>query len=163
MKKGIDCIGNFLDNVQRAVKFTIHQKLVGHLGLMGLSRGGLVASLLAAREERFKAMVQFAPVTKIVHTKEFQHMESNPLVQSLDPFALADRLANRPSRFYVGNRDARVGTKNCVEFAMLLAERSTLRSPPIELIVSPSIGSQGHGTSPEIFRQGAEWLADCLQ
>ena len=132
------------------------------MGLAGLSRGGFVASHLAAEEERFKAILQFAPLTSLSKAKDFETIAHHPLVQNLDVLHLAKKLANRRIRFYIGNKDTRVHTQSCFDFAMNLVEHSTLRSPQIELIMTPSIGQMGHGTSPEAFRQGIEWLADNL-
>jgi esterase FrsA len=162
--KGIDILGQFLDAAELAIDFTIRQKLVDpqKLGLAGLSRGAFIASHLAAREKRFHNILQFAPLTRLEKTKEFQTMQSHPIVRSLDLFALAPSIADRNIRFYIGNRDTRVDTRSCFEFAMQLVDKATVKSPFIELIISPSIGQHGHGTSPEIFRQGANWLADCL-
>ncbi len=165
MAKGIDIFNDFLDAAELAVEFTIRQKLVdpNKLAVAGLSRGAFFASHLAAREKRFRFILQFAPLTKLEKTKEFQSMKHHPIVQSLDLFTLAPQIADRHIRFYIGNRDTRVDTKSCLDFAMHLVESCKSRSPSITLIMSPSIGQYGHGTSPEIFRQGATWLADCLK
>lgn len=165
MSKGIDCLGDFFERALRAIDYAIQGQLADpdKLGIAGLSRGGFIASHLAAREERFHAMLQFAPITNLSHAKEFHSLHDYPIVRSLDLFPLASKLANRPTRFYIGNRDTRVSTHACAEFALHLAEHSTNRSPPIELIITPSIGQMGHGTSPEIFHQGAEWLANVLE
>ncbi len=162
--KGRDPLGAFFEQALQAVQYTVKQKLADphKLGIAGLSRGGLIASHLAAREERFKAILQFAPITRISKGKDFESVQHHPLVQSLDVFPLAKQLANRHIRFYIGNKDTRTHTKSCFEFAMQLVEHSTLRTPQIEFIMTPSIGQMGHGTSPEVFREGAEWLAQCL-
>ncbi|MDE3045207.1 MAG: prolyl oligopeptidase family serine peptidase [Verrucomicrobiota bacterium] len=164
MSKGIDRLSEFFDQALTAVDYAIRSKLVdpAKLGLAGLSRGGFIASHLAAREERFRAILQFAPITNLGWTQEFQPLQGHPLLQALDLFPLAPKIANRPIRLYMGNKDTLVGTRNCVDFALHLAEQSTHRSPPIELILTPSIGHMGHGTAPETFRQGAEWLANLL-
>jgi hypothetical protein len=77
--------------------------------------------------------------------------------------ALIPKLADKKIRFYIGNKDTRVDTKSCMDLALSLSDASTLRSPNIELIMSPSIGLMGHGTGPETFKQGAEWLAKAIQ
>jgi esterase FrsA len=165
MAKGIDVFGEFLDAAQKAVEFAIHQKLVDptKLAVAGLSRGAFFASHLAAREKRFRHILQFAPITRLEKTKEFHSLKENALLRSHDLFALAPQIADRNIRFYIGNRDTRVDTRSCFEFAMHLVENASTKSPSIGLIISPSIGQHGHGTSPEIFRDGANWLADCLK
>ena len=42
------------------------------------------------------------------------------------------------------------------------AFESGIRSAPIEMIITPSIGYQGHGTSTHVFEEGAEWLKERL-
>ncbi len=162
--KGRDPLEHFFKQALEAVEYTVRQKLADphKLGIAGLSRGGLIASHLAARETRFKAILQFAPLTRISKGKDFEAVKDHPIAESLDAVHLAKELANRHIRFYIGNKDSRTHTKSCFEFAMQLVEYSTIRSPQIELIMTPSIGQMGHGTSPEAFRQGAEWLAQCL-
>jgi len=162
--QGKDPLSEFFESALAAVEYTVRQKFADphKLGIAGLSRGGFVASHIAAREKRFKAILQFAPLTRLSKGGDFAAIADHPLVQSLDVFHLAKHLANRHIRFYIGNKDTRVHTKSCLEFAMELTDHSTHRSPQIELIMTPSIGQWGHGTSPEAFRQGAEWLASCL-
>ena len=99
----------------------------------------------------------FAPLTRLTHNKEFVGEEA----ESLALVHLHSKLFDRKIRFFIGNHDTRVGTHNAFEFIEALAQeahRSRIRSSPIELIVGPSIGYQGHGTSPEIFKAGAEWI-----
>jgi predicted esterase len=162
--KGRDPLGPFFEEALKAIEYTVQQKLADpeRLGIAGLSRGGLIASHLAAREERFKAILQFAPLTRVSQGKDFESVKGHPLLQTIDVFPLAKQLANRHIRFYIGNKDTRTHTKACFEFAMELVGHSTLRTPQIEFIMTPSIGQMGHGTSPEAFHQGAEWLAQCL-
>jgi esterase FrsA len=162
--KGLDPLNNFFEEALRAIAYTIENKFADphKLGIAGLSRGGFIASHLAAREKRFKAILQFAPLTRLPKGKDFEAVWNHPILQSLDILPLAKQLADRHIRFYIGNKDARVSTKACLDFVLALVEHSSLRSPQIELIMTPSIGQMGHGTSPEIFCQGAEWLAQCL-
>jgi esterase FrsA len=162
--KGRDPLGLFFEQALKAVEYTVRHQFADprKLGIAGLSRGGLIASHLAARDERFKAILQFAPLTRISKGKDFDRVKDHPIVESLDVLPLAKQLADRHIRFYIGNKDTRTHTKSCFEFAMELVEHSTLRTPQIEFIMTPSIGQMGHGTSPETFRQGAEWLAQCL-
>jgi hypothetical protein len=73
----------------------------------------------------------------------------------------ADKLSQKILRFYIGNRDIRVGTKECFDLlqrATHTAYETGIRSPPIEMIMTPSIGYKGHGTAPQSFQEGAEWL-----
>jgi len=165
IQKGRDIFCEFLETATQAVDFTIRQKLVDptKLAMAGLSRGAFFALHLAARESRFRHILLFAPLTRLEKTKEFAGMQSHPILCSVDLLSIAPSICDRHIRFYIGNNDTRVDTRSCFEFVMHLVENSTLRSPLIDLIITPSIGQHGHGTSPEIFRQGANWLAECLK
>lgn len=165
IEKGNDLLGSFIEKAAEAVEYTISQKMADpqKLAVAGLSRGGLIASLLAAKQQQFSHILQFAPLTNLAKTKEFESLQSHPIVQSYQLAPLASLLANRQIRFYIGNQDTRTHTQECYEFAMELVKKSSLRSPQIELFITPSIGHMGHGTSMEIFEQGALWLANSIR
>ena len=113
------------------------------LGAAGLSRGAAVACHLAAVMPSVEAILGFAPMTS--------HL-SPQIIQTI---------ANRKIRFYIGNHDTLVGTDKCAFFIEELAKAAYLqgiRSSPIELIIGPSIGRAGHGTSPATFVDGALWM-----
>jgi len=165
LAKGIDVFNPFFDKVQEAVSFAVQQKLVDptKLAIAGLSRGAWIASHVAAREPLFRHILQFAPLVRLEKAKEFHAMQNHPAVRALDLWPLAPQLADRNIRFYIGNKDTRVHTPECFDFAMHLVNASPLRSPSIELIMNRSIGQYGHGTAPETFQQGAAWLGNLLQ
>lgn len=168
MAKGMDPIGSFLDSISIAVDFAIREQFVDpkRMGIGGLSRGGFIAAHAAARDERFRFLLGFAPLTRLSLLKEFASMQNHPLVKGLDVEHLQNALAERHCRFYIGNRDTRVGTRACFDLAMSLTEAAhaqKIRTPQVECFITPSIGKDGHGTSPEIFRQGALWMAECLE
>ncbi len=158
--QGIDRLSPFLDSAQTAIHFAIKEKFIdpGKMAVAGLSRGGFIAAHLAAREPRFRSLLAFAPLTQLSKIKEFSHLQDHPLAHHFDLMRLAKQLSDRHTRLYIGNRDTRVGTRECFEFAMSLVEAKSEKSAQVELIVSPSIGYMGHGTSPDIFQQGAQWL-----
>jgi len=167
ISRGIDCIGNFLDKAATAIDFAIKEKFAdpSKIAAGGLSRGGFIASHVAARDERIRHLLAFAPLTKLRKAKEFSQMQDHPLVRSLDLEHLSESLCNRHVRIYIGNRDMRVGTRSCFDFAMSLTEKAhekKIRTPQIEMIMTPSVGQHGHGTSPESFAQGSDWLATNL-
>lgn len=111
----------------------------------GLSRGGMMAAHLASKNPYIRACLGFAPVTVLSDLPEF----SNDAVEgdrargkirnaSLLNDSVLDALVPIPVRFYMGNFDQRVGTRNAFEFTHLLAERaatSGVRSPPHEFIM----------------------------
>lgn len=166
-KKGLDPIGQFLDSAVTALDFAIREKFVdpGRLAVGGLSRGGLIAAHLAARYEKIRFLLGFAPLTKFHYAKEFSHLKEHPLVKSYNLENLSESLYDRHTRLYIGNCDTLVSTHSCFDFAMSLAakaEEKKIRSPQVELFIYPSIGRMGHGTPPEIFQQGADWVFKCL-
>ncbi len=167
ISRGADRIENFLDQTAAAIDFAIREKFVdpAKIAMGGLSRGGLIAAHAAAREERARFLLLFAPVTQLGRAKEFAQLQNHPQVLAYDLERLSDSLCNRHVRIYIGNNDTRVSTRSCFDFAMALTEKAVekkIRSPQIEMIISPSIGQMGHGTSPEVFRQGARWLEESL-
>lgn len=162
--RGADPLGEFLDQCFVAIDFAIKEKFINpeKMAVAGLSRGGFLAFHLAARDERFRYIAAFAPVTKLSRVKEFIALNQDP---NLDVDRLSEALFDRHIRIYIGNRDTRVDTRSCFDFTMALVEaahQKKIRTPQIECFLTPSIGQHGHGTSPEVFRQGADWLSSCL-
>jgi pimeloyl-ACP methyl ester carboxylesterase len=132
---------------------------------MGLSRGGLLAAHTAARCLDVKWILAFAPLTKISFAREFHAMKDLPSVQDTNMEALIPLLLDRKVRFYIGNCDQRTGTRHCFDFIEKLSQamlQARYRSPSVELMISPSVGFQGHGTPKHIFHHGAQWLAEQL-
>lgn len=168
MANGQDPLARFLDNAQMAVEYAIRHKLAdpSRIAAAGLSRGGLFASLLAARMPEIKTVLGFAPLVRLNFAKEFHPLAHHPIVASHDVSREAHRLASKRLRYYIGNCDTRVSTRacfECIEEIVEAANEKQIRSPQIELILTPSIGRMGHGTSPEVFNQGARWIADTLK
>ena len=59
----------------------------------------------------------------------------------------------------------RVGTRACFDSVMSIVEAShdkKIKTPQVECMITPSIGRDGHGTSPEVFKEGALWMANSL-
>jgi esterase FrsA len=163
--QNIDCVDQFLSEAETAVAFALREGLVDphKMAIGGLSRGGFIAAHLAAREDRFRFLLQFAPLTRLSKIKEFANLQDDPLTNSLDLIHLAPKLGNRNVRIYIGNHDTRVGTQEAFAFTMSLVAHKQNRTSHVEFMMSPSIGQAGHGTSPEIFKQGAEWISSLLQ
>ncbi len=158
----------FVEKVKTAVDALILQGslIPDRLAVAGLSRGAFIAAHVAAIIPEFQWILGFAPLTKLKYAKEFQNISDHPVVESLSLEHLALQLANRHVRFYIGNLDTRVGTRHCFDFIEKLSQtafESSIRSPLIELIVGPSIGRDGHGTSREVFHDGAQWIAEKLR
>lgn len=158
---------DFYDQVLQAIAHLIQQGIVdpARMAIGGLSRGGFIATHIAALEPRIKIILGFAPLTSFELMSEFKDTEIPPHIKQLGLAHLTDALVSRELRFYIGNRDMRVGTRNCFDFIEALTEASVqngLRSPPVSLIIYPSIGHKGHGTPPAIFADGADWLKSRL-
>jgi dienelactone hydrolase len=159
-EEGNDLLAPFLEKVLFALDTLLHKGLIVRekIGLMGLSRGGLIAGLVAAKYE-IRAMVSFAPMTQLPFVGE------NPKAQAYNLSNSIDVLCEKTIRFYIGNRDTRVSTDACYVLCRKLADAAFekgLRTPPIEFIMTPSIGHMGHGTSKETFEAGAQWLGKTL-
>lgn len=165
MQKGKNRIGEFLDQIQQAIDFAIQQQFAdpNKLAAAGLSRGAMIAAHATARDARFRHLVCFAPLTKLRLTREFQMIQENPIANGLDLIHLADQLADRHIKFYIGNEDTRVGTKECFELAMAIVAKKKSRTSQLHLQIYPSVGQMGHGTPPEIFMMGMNWLVDSLK
>ncbi len=165
--RGIDPITPFLEQVLIAIDYVQREQLSlpNKIAVAGLSRGGFIASHVARLAPQVRFLLTFAPLTRLELAKEFQTLQDHPLLRSLDLFSQVPLFFDRKIRFYIGNHDTRVSTRSCVELALLIAESAHIqgiRSPQIELILSPSIGHMGHGTSPEIFQDGAHWIGENL-
>ncbi len=164
---GSNFFQKFIDKVQCAVEGLIHQGVLipKRLGAMGLSRGAFVATHVAAQIPQFQSIVGFAPLTKLSAIKEFQEVPDTSFANELDLEKLIDKVCDRNIRFYIGNLDTRVGTRNCFDFIEKASQKALekkVRSPQIELIIAPSIGYQGHGTGKKIFQDGARWIGERL-
>jgi esterase FrsA len=142
-------INNFTAQCRLHLDYLIEQHIVTSLAVAGLSRGAFFATQWAAQEPRLTTILGFAPLTHQMATPSIIH----PLIYK--------RL-----RFYIGNHDQRVGTDQCFAFIKKLTDTAIqegIRSPQVEMIIYPSIGYQGHGTPPNIFHEGANWLKPILK
>lgn len=167
IKKNRDPISAFLDQVSYTVNALIDQNIAlkNKIAVMGLSRGGFIACHAAARLSFIQTILGFAPLTQLLYAKEFKELQNHSIPQSLELKHLIDQLYARKLRFYIGNRDTRVGTSICFKFIESLVEKAYLeriRSPQIELFLVPSIGHLGHGTSKQSFISGADWVMNQL-
>ncbi len=165
VEQGQSPVGPVVDEIPRAVTYLIEAGLIdpAHIAIAGLSRGAFAAAHVASVDPRFRTLLGFAPLTRLTGAGSFKEVWHLPQAAALN----IDRLAlyDRTIRFYIGNRDTLVGTDQCfqaVEALVEAAHNQRIRSAPIEMIISASIGYQGHGTSPEVFRAGASWVQQRL-
>ena len=155
---GQDPLTPFFLELQRSIRELFATGMITKAAASGLSRGGFVASHIAASFEEISTLMLFAPLTDLASIKEFS---PSPLVNTYLLSHLKKLLSQKKIRIHIGNRDLRVGTDSCYQFFTSLVEQafsSGVRSPPFELLLTPSIGHLGHGTSSQSFTEGALWL-----
>ena len=160
-----DILSHFLDQLETSLRLVFSKFPPSNIGIMGLSRGGFLASHLAARFSNLSSFVAFAPLTRLDLVKEFSALIDSPSIQKLHLSFLTETLCQKNIRIYIGNRDLRVSTDACYTWVKALVEAAfskEIRSPTIELLLKPSIGFLGHGTSKESFQEGASWLLSKL-
>lgn len=167
LRRGEDLLTPFLERAARLVDTLISEGAIAPqcVAVAGLSRGAFIAWHLAARVPQASAVLGLAPVTDLCYLEAFKDLSENAIVQALALQRQLSPLGLRAHRIYIGNRDVRVGTERCFAFVQQLTEtafKSGIRSPPVEMFIVPSIGAQGHGTSPESFMAGASWLKEIL-
>lgn len=158
-----DLFSPFFTQAKSAIDLLIKEGwiLPEKLAIAGLSRGAFFACHLAARCQAISTILGFAPLIRLSATKEFLSLSNDPSVQALDLHTLIPNLYNKKVRFYIGNCDQRVKTEHAFSLINSLASyalKEGLRSSPIELIIGPSFGYQGHGTPRERFQSGVNYL-----
>ena len=159
--KGEDFITPFIDSCVEKIESLIEQGLVerNKICLAGLSRGGFIALHLAARLPFVKSVCAFAPLTNL-NSLEDQSKFPAPLFKSLNLHKHLQELIHKKIRLYIGNLDERVNTDHAYELIRSLAKKAheeKMRHFEYELLITPSIGHKGHGTTKEVFTQGALW------
>ena len=165
MGQGHRLLEEFVQEASKTVDYLIAEKIASKVAVGGLSRGAFIATHLAIANPQVIAVVGFAPLTDLTIAKDFAPIKKEPQVEGLTLKSHVGALTGRPVRFYIGNRDMLVGTENACHFILQLANASynkQIRSPAAELIIGPSIGAKGHGTSPETFRDGSAWIWEKL-
>lgn len=138
---GGDLVSGFVRKVSSTLDEFIRDGYIAanEVYVAGLSRGGLLAAHLAVANPNVRACLGFSPVTVLHHLEEFSDVEIAPerarrkiRRASLHNDDVIGGLVSIPVRFYMGNSDTRVGTRNAFELIHLLAERAVkkgIRSP----------------------------------
>ncbi len=152
----------FIENLHKLIDHFLEHSLITpkQFAVMGLSRGGFVATHLLTHEHVPLAL-GFAPVTDLEALSEFQNLKDNTLFKELSLNLHLEKLYKKKLRYYIGNRDIRVSTQasfNLVTNLANYAYNQRVRSPTIELFITPSTGQFGHGTLPHTFEEGCLWL-----
>ena len=153
----------FMHALEEALNSLFDEGLIepGKCAVSGLSRGAFIAFHLAALCEKIDAVLAFAPLIRLGDAKEFKEIMHMPCVFELDLEKQADKLFNKKVCIFIGNDDRRVFTSHSFSLIQLLAKKAReerINSSPIEMIIGPSIGHLGHGTSKKTFEQGADWI-----
>lgn len=160
-KKGDDFITPFIEKTASQIKQLIAEGLVDpdRICLAGLSRGGFIALHLAKALPFVKFVVAFAPLTNLHSFLEQEHFPPH-IFETLNLEEHLSTLVHKKIRLYIGNLDERVKTDFAYDLIRSLsvkAHEEKMRHFEYELFITPSIGHRGHGTTKEIFTQGALW------
>lgn len=156
----IQAIGHILDYL-----FEQHALVKEKIALAGLSRGGYIATLAAARYPCCKIVLGFSPMIRLDRAKEFADIQNSPLVDALSLVHTLPHLTQTQIKYYIGNRDTRVGTKAVFEWISSLAQLAhdtRAKNGSFQLMMHDSVGLMGHGTPPHIFEEGAQWIQNML-
>jgi predicted esterase len=166
-----DFLSPFLADCVSIIAWLVHQHIVDShkLVLAGLSRGAFIATHIAARLKSCKALLGFAPMTTLTTIQEFIDKKDHKFITQMQTWDLQHIaplcLHVNHCRFYIGNRDMRVCTDACFSFIRSLADCAYDKRSKIsvEMRIYPSIGHKGHGTPPQIFEEGGQWLKRFLK
>lgn len=145
-----ESLETFFFNMESAIS-EIEPMVDGKLAALGLSRGGFVATHLAARIDLIDSVVGYAPLTRLENASH------------LDLIHLADQVKSKKIRYSIGHNDTRVSTQSAIETINTFIDKLSakgLQQSTMQLIIAPSIGRDGHGTSEKIFSSGIEWVVN---
>ncbi len=131
-------LSSFISHLSLGIK-ELKEQFPPPFGVMGISRGAFIALHMCSMLDEVTTAVCFAPMLSIGTNQE------------LSAGNLLSKLENKKIHFFIGDNDIIVGTENVVRMQHSLQTNS-------EILVSPSIGRGGHGTSDEIFHKGALWM-----
>ncbi len=165
LERDEDLLATFLDALETSLRLFFSHISPSRIAVAGLSRGGFLASHIAARIQEISSLLAFAPLTDPSRCLELIPVQESPLLKKLDLQFLTHSLASKNIRVYIGNRDQRVHTDSCYAWVRSLVEEAfsqKIKSPSIEFFLKPSIGYMGHGTSKESFEEGALWIVKQL-
>ncbi len=152
---------DFLEKVKGGILELIDKGYLNpnSLGLMGLSRGSFICLHVAAKLPLPCCVVAFAPLTSLTATEE--GISQNYTDSSLDLNQILPQLTEKTLSFYIGNQDTRVDTQRSIQLYTEIVQtghKEGRRPLNYHLHVYPSIGYKGHGTPPEIFKEGALFI-----
>lgn len=154
------------DQLEVALEELVEMGALTSLSFYGISRGALAAAWAATHlnlpeKVTISKLCAWAPLARLSRGKDFQQIAHLPAVQELDCSRWVERMTTLALKVWIGNLDQRVGVLPSFEWVESLAQaqqRSGQRVCRSELVIRPSIGHMGHGTSPEAFQEGVQWL-----
>lgn len=165
IKEGSYLIEELIDQIDETLSWLLAEGIVDPkaIATAGLSRGGLIAGLLAAKNTHIKTLVAFAPVVDLSFLEDFSDFkESSRLLERLEELSLFAKIEHlthlHHMRFYIGMRDEKVNTDRCYHFIKEMTEKvheKRAKQCHVELFLTPPLGYKGHGTAPHIFHEGA--------
>lgn len=164
LEKGEDPIRPFTKKVSEVLDYLVKEGYSDpkRVGAAGTSRGGFIASHVAAADVRFQTIVEFAPVTDLLAVSEFKGLEKHAMTTGLHVSQLADKLAGRSFWFCIGNNDERVSTDETIAFTRKLVRAAAAKKAKLDvfLAVTPTPGHSIHKTAHD---EAAVWLRERLQ
>lgn len=152
-----DFVEIFLENCKYTLENTPNLQ---PLGVAGLSRGGFLAVHLASRMKHLQDIVTYAPLTQLDALQDL-HTVPQEVIQKWSLLSCIDKLVDKRMLCCIGSDDLRVSTDACYKFfreSVLKSKEQGVRSPQMEMRITPSAGFKGHGTLPPVFRGGIDWL-----
>ncbi len=138
----------FFDNMKSALD-DLSERFEGPLSALGLSRGGFVATHLAARIDMIQNVIGYSPMTGLKGTSQFDLIHLAPLIK------------HKKIHYTIGHNDTLVETQRVIDTISSFIEALDAKeraNASITLSITPSIGKHGHGTSDNTFREGLSWI-----
>jgi len=165
VERGEDVMEELTSRLRQVVDHLIAKGVADpkRLAACGTSRGGYAALHLAASDSRIQCVAAFAPVTDLRALREFQGLETNELVRSLDLSRRAESLAGRPVFLVIGDRDDRVGTDKTIELARQVTRASLRLQRPALVDLHVLSEPKGHTTPRGSAELAADWIDRNLQ
>ncbi|MBI1389141.1 MAG: alpha/beta fold hydrolase [bacterium] len=107
-----------LEDAKRTVDFAIERKIAhpSHIGVIGLSWGGMHVLYALKAERRIRCGVALLPVCKIASLQEFRPFKDNALIQQYEPLTFATGIAPKPLLIVSGEKDKRADPAFTAEY-----------------------------------------------
>lgn len=164
IEKGDDWLGELAKKTRDVLDYLVKEGYTDpeRVAVAGTSRGGFIASHMAAAEPRFKAVIAFAPVTELLVVNEFKSTSKPEAMRALDLSHLAGKLAGRSYWLCIGNNDLRVGTDEAIAFTrkLVAAALAAKKHADVNVVIAPSLGHSIHKTAHD---EAAAWLLERLK